>query len=136
METQAFHPIAREAATLMVMDGETATITTAGRSRLESSLSALFGDAELPWAVRSLLGMACHAEAAGHSGVAEALIRIASTARQALSSVDPNTASQVDATVRAFERFSGTRAKRAPVFGTESPQGSVALNSIMPRRRI
>ena len=57
MERNDFHPIAREAASQRVMEDETVTISATGRVRLERALAALFDTVELPWAVRSLLGL-------------------------------------------------------------------------------
>jgi hypothetical protein len=133
---QTFHPIAQQAAALMTMEEGRLAIPEEGRLQLEIALGALVPGDELRWAVQSLLGMACHAERAGHPAAAEALIRVAATAERALAMTHPQAAGQLDAVVRGrrFQTFSKGPLVRAPQIGERAPQGSVSLGTLAPLR--
>jgi hypothetical protein len=127
------HPITYEAAEVATLEDGVMTVDASGRARLAQSLGALASSAALPYAVRSLLAMACTAHGAGHTEFARVLVEIAATAQPALVRLElSSNAARNDQTAASFGRFSGAPPARAPAVGAVAPKGSVPLIRLLP----
>lgn len=135
-ESRPLHPLAIEAARLLVMSEGQLVLPRDAATRVKAALRALFESSELEWAVRSLLIAASRLDAKGAFVAANTLVNIASSASREiwkLVSVRLNERRSADA--GKVERLLGRKRQPAPRF-TPPPSNAVRVGALFssPRR--